>query len=39
MKELEMIAYCLSLLSEEDYTLMLAFMAGAAFKRLETTEK
>ena len=28
MKELELIAYCLSLMSEEDYSLMLAFMAG-----------
>ena len=32
MKELELIAYCLSLMSEEDYNLMLAFMAGATFK-------
>ena len=39
MRELEMIAYCLSLMSEEDYSLMLAFMAGAAFKQLETAEK
>ena len=28
MKELELIAYCLSLMNEEDYNLMLAFMAG-----------
>ena len=39
MKELELIAYCLSLMSEEDYNLMLAFMAGATFKRLETANK
>ena len=39
MKELELIAYCLSLMSEEDYSLMLAFMAGATFKRLETANK
>ncbi len=39
MKELELIAYCLSLMSEEDYSLMLAFMAGATFKRLETSNK
>ena len=32
MKELELIAYCLSLMNEEDYNLMLAFMAGATFK-------
>ena len=39
MKELELIAYCLSLMSEEDYNLMLAFMAGATFKRLETANQ
>ena len=38
MKELELIAYCLSLMSEEDYSLMLAFMAGATFKRKPTVK-